>query len=141
METIEQTDEAVNRNRVAVFVIGGLVAIAALAIVIAYFNRPPQMGTDEEVFKTVDALYTAVRMKDEAKVAQCDTLLQSYRESGKLAKDSAAYLDRVIAKARDRQWESATEKLYEFMLAQRREGAEQSHHADKHKHGRAAGTK
>ncbi len=136
MATIEQTDEAVNRNRVAVFVIGGLVAIAALAVVIAYFNRPPQMGTDEEVFKTVDALYTAVRMKDESKVAQCEKLLQSYRESGKVSKDSAAYLDRVIAKTRDGRWESATEQLYEFMLAQRRDGAEQSHSTEKHRHGR-----
>jgi hypothetical protein len=32
-------------------------------------------------------------------------------------------LDGIIKKARAGNWESATERLYDFMLAQRREGA------------------
>ena len=78
------------------------------------------MGADDDVFKTVDALFTAVNMKDEAKLAQCERRLHAYRDAGKLPKSSAEYLDGVIAKARAGSWDSATERLYEFMLAQRR---------------------
>src|SRR5262245_31854085 len=106
MATIDQTDEAVSRNRIAAYFVGGLAAVAAIAVLIACVNRPPQMGADDEVFRTVDALYTAVRMKDETKVAQCEKRLQSYRETGKLPKSSADYLDRVIARTRDGRWES-----------------------------------
>ena len=134
MAITEQATETMNRNRVAGFALLGLVAVAAVALAVAYFSRPPQMGPDEDVFNTVDALYTAVRLKDAAKVGQCEDRLRAYREAGKLPKESAEYLDRVIAKARDGRWETATERLYEFMLAQRRDGAEESHHADKHQH-------
>jgi hypothetical protein len=122
MATAEPREEGTSRNRFATFVLLGLLATAAVAVAAVYFNRPPQMGTDEDVFLTVDALYTAVRVKDDVRVAQCEKRLHSYREAGKLPKESADYLDRVIAKAREGRWESAAERLYEFMLAQRREG-------------------
>ncbi|HJZ59003.1 MAG TPA: hypothetical protein VKE74_28930 [Gemmataceae bacterium] len=122
MATIEHDRETDNRHRVAWLVLGGLLVAGVLVAVIAAFGRPPQMGADEDVFRTVDALYTAVRTKDEARVAQCETRLHSYRDAGKLPRESADYLDGVIAKAREGRWESAAERLYEFMLAQRREG-------------------
>src|SRR5262245_816942 len=124
MATTEHSPETASRQRVAVYVLGGLLAVAALVAAFVYFNRPPQMGPDEDVFRTVDALYTAVRMKDEARLGQCEQRLHSYRDAGKLPKESADYLDGVIAKARGGRWESAAERLYEFMLAQRRDGAE-----------------
>ena len=135
MATTEQANETVDRTRVAAYVLAGLAAAASVALAVMYFNRPPQMGPDEDVFNTVDALYTAVRLKDAAKVGQCEERLRAYREAGKLPKESATYLDRVIAQARGGRWEAATERLYEFMLAQRREGAGEPH-ADRH---RAAG--
>ncbi len=115
--------ETNTRTRLAWYVLAGLATIALLVIVVTWFNRPPQMGTDPDVFKTVDALYTAVGMKDEAKVAQCEKRLHAYRDAGTLPESSAAFLDRVIAKCRAGKWESAAETLYEFMLAQRREGS------------------
>jgi hypothetical protein len=107
---------------VAWLVLGGVAAAGAVAVVVGYFTRPPQMGADEDVFRTVDALYTAVRMKDAAKVDRCEARLNSYREAGKLPEPSAAYLAGVIASARGGKWAAATERLYEFMRAQRREG-------------------
>ncbi len=111
----------INRDRAVWYGVGGAVTAIAIALAVYYFTRPPQMGTDEDAFKTVDALYTAVRLKDEAKVASCEHRLHAYRDAGKLPKSSAGFLDGVIAKARAGNWDSAVERLYEFMLAQRRE--------------------
>ena len=140
MATIDQCEETGSRNRVAWRVLAGLVLTAALAALFVYLNRQPQMGGDEDVFRTVDALYTAVRMRDEARLAQCEKLLHSYREAGKLPKGSADYLDGIIAKAKSGKWEAATERLYDFMLAQRRDGV-QPHHTDKPRQVAAPGKK
>ena len=82
------------------------------------------MGADEEVFKAVDALFTAVTARDEKLLGECEQRLSALKDAGKLPTDAAAYLDSVIRKARDGRWENAAEKLYDFMKAQRREGAE-----------------
>lgn len=112
---------AVNRTRIAWYVLAGLGALAGAFLAWHYFTRPPQMGTDDDVFKSVDALYTAVRMKDPGKLAQCEKRLAAHRDAGKLPPKAAKYLDAVVAEARAGNWQSATERLYEFMAVQRRE--------------------
>jgi hypothetical protein len=98
------------------------VGIAVVAIVVLIWSRPPQMGPDKDVFATVDALYTAVRARDERLLTDCETRLATYRQFGKLPEAAADHLDGVIAKARGGAWQSAAERLYDFMLAQQREG-------------------
>lgn len=71
----------------------------------------------------MDALYTAVRSRDEKRLAQCEQRLASYRDAGKFPKASAEYLSGIIGTARGGDWQSAAKRLYGFMLAQRREGA------------------
>ncbi|MFO0850463.1 MAG: hypothetical protein U0871_18175 [Gemmataceae bacterium] len=100
----------------------GGVAVGVIAVGLFAFRSPPQMGVDEDAFRAVDALYTAVRMRDAAKVADCERRLQAHRTDGKLPADAADHLDRLIARAKGGDWESATEQLYTFMLAQRRDG-------------------
>jgi hypothetical protein len=119
--TIEQDPDTTQRNRIALIALGALAAGAVVALVI-FLRRPPQMGADEEVFKTVDALYTAVRSQDEKRLAVCEQRLAEHKAAGKLPKSASDYLDGVLAKARGGRWESATRSLYDFMLAQRREG-------------------
>jgi hypothetical protein len=118
-----EPDESARRNRVAVYVLAGLVVFGVILALLAFRSRPPQMGPDEDVFNTVDALYTAVRNQDEKRLGECATRLKAYREAGKLPADAANALDGIIAKARSGSWESAAERLYDFMLAQKREGA------------------
>lgn len=130
MAIIERHPESVSRSRVAMYALVGLAVMCGVAVAIVYFSRAPQMGADEDVFRTVDALYTAVRMKDAARVADCEKRLGEYRQAGKLPKGAADSLDRVIAKTRNGHWQSATESLYEFMLAQRRDGARASSSTD-----------
>ena len=121
MVTTER-EPATDRARVAKWGLGTAAAVVLIAIAMFFITRPPQMGTDEDAFKTVDALYTAVRMKDDGKLTQCESRLHAYRDAGKLTEPSAKFLDGVIATARGGNWQSATERLYDFMLAQRRDG-------------------
>ena len=100
----------------------GFVALVAILIIYHYWSRPPQMGTSEEVFNTVDALYTAVRNHDDKRMGECEARLKGYREAGKLPESAANALDAIVRKARSGAWETAVSRLYEFMLAQRREG-------------------
>ena len=104
-------------------VLGGLALLVAAAVLLS-LRSPPQMGPHAEVFETVDALYTAVRNRDEARLTQCEMKLAGYRAAGTLPKAAADRLDGVIAKARAGDWQPAAERLYDFMLAQRRDGAE-----------------
>jgi hypothetical protein len=128
MATSETLEETGRKNRIALYVLLGLLACGVLLAVLAYRSRPPQMGPDEEVFNTVDALYTAVRNQDEKRLGECEARLKAYREAGKLPADAANTLDGIIAKARGGSWETAAERLYDFMLAQRREGVAQTPH-------------
>ena len=123
MATIESEPATRDRQRVAWVVLGAL-AFGFVVVLVVNLRTPPQMGPDEAVFHTVDALYTAVRNQDEKQLAACEARLKGYREAGQLPKASADYLDGVIAKARGGGWDAAARRLYEFMLVQRREGAE-----------------
>jgi hypothetical protein len=116
------TVNAAQKRRVAWAVLGGVVVLGAGACVAAFWGRPPQMGADEETFAAVDALYTAVTARDERLLAQCETRLHAARAEGNLPPAAAVHLDGVIARARAGRWESAAQRLYDFMKAQKREG-------------------
>jgi hypothetical protein len=92
------------------------------------------MGADEEVFKTVDALFTAVTARDEKWLGDCQQRLRTLAEGGKLPADAAAYLDGIIQTARGGRWQSAAESLYAFMKAQRREGTHGHPRKREHRH-------
>ena len=90
------------------------------------------MGADHEVFTTVDALFTAVTARDEKLLRQCEQRLRTLEDAAKLPVEASSYLKGIIVKARDGGWQSAAEKLYAFIAAQRRDGAQiQTKHTDK----------
>ena len=62
------TDTAVRNQRVAVWVLVACGLLLGGAVLAYFLTRPPQLGTRERAFNTVDALYTAVRMHEEGKV-------------------------------------------------------------------------
>lgn len=100
------------------------VAGAALLVGLLYWwwSRPPQLGTDEETSRTVDALFTAVTARDEKRVTDCEQRLHALRDAGRLPDDASDYLDGIIHKARAGEWEPAAKRLYAFVRQQRREG-------------------
>ena len=103
----------------------GLLAAAGLAWLLFHLARPPQLGADAEAFTSVDALFTAVTARDEKLLGQCEGRLLALKDAGKLPESAWSYLDGVLRSARAGRWQPAAESLYDFMLAQRREGAEE----------------
>ena len=81
---------------------------------------PPQMGPDREAFTTIDALYTAVSLREPARVDRCSEGLTRLRDAGKLPAPAHARLAAIIAEAKGGGWEPAQSRLREFMLGQRR---------------------
>jgi hypothetical protein len=81
---------------------------------------PAQLGADEEAFKAVDALYTAVAGKSPKLLDQCERKLRALNETGKLPNPAYRSLEAVVASARDGQWRPAAEELSRFMKGQRR---------------------
>ena len=130
MATTKSAIATWDRQQVA-WVMFGVLTIGFVIVLILNLRTPPQMGPDDEVFNTVDALFTAVTARDVKQLAACQTRLVMYREAGKLPKPSAEYLDDVIAKAHNGGWETAAKWLYDFMLAQRRDGYDGTQHHDK----------
>jgi hypothetical protein len=80
----------------------------------------PQIGADKEAFKTVDALYTAVSLREPKLVDGCEQRLKSLREEGKLPEAASNALVSIIAETRDGKWEPAFDHLSVFMQGQRR---------------------
>ena len=122
MPSINSSEDVGRRKRIVIISIAvGLVVVCAG---LYWFRVPPQMGASEEVFDSVDALFTAVTAHDEKRLADCEKRLMGYAETGKLTAPAWKYLDGIIQKARGGGWQSAAESLYDFMLVQRREGFE-----------------
>ena len=111
----------IDRNRVALIALGAVVVIVAVVLFLN-LGSPPQIGSDEEVFRTVDALVTALTGRNEKQLAQCEQRLNGYREAGKLPPKAAQSLDGIIQTARAGRWRPAAERLYDFMKGQKREG-------------------
>lgn len=79
-----------------------------------------QMGADPAVFKAVDALYTAVSLREPDKVDHCVTNLATLRDSGTLDRGPFDALDRIASEAKSGSWESAQTRLARFMRGQTR---------------------
>ena len=81
---------------------------------------PPQIGADRDSFKAVDALYTAVSLRDPRLLDQCAKTLQDLQAKGKLPPAAGESLEAHVAEARTGRWESAQSRLGDFMRGQRR---------------------
>ena len=116
------TTDTANRQWLGWLALAGL-AVAGVVTAIILLRPQPQMGADEEVFDTVDALYTAVRNRDDKQLGDCEARLSAYRDAGKLPVKAAETLASIIGKARSGSWDTAAERLYNFMAEQKREGS------------------
>lgn len=91
-----------------------------LALAIGGCGGPPQIGGDDKSFKTVDALYTAVSLREVKLVDQCEGTLKDLREAGSLGEDASKALQSIIVEAKGGAWEDAQSRLARFMEGQRR---------------------
>ena len=115
MATIDRID----RKPIALG-LAGLRALMILVVIIRGMLSTPQLGTDEDVFRTVDALFTAVNSRNKNHLEDSAQRLKSYRESGKLPATAAKKIDAIIELAKSDRWSESAHQLYDFMLAQRR---------------------
>jgi hypothetical protein len=81
------------------------------------------MRPDGDVFKSVDALFTAVTSRHAQRLSQCKERLGVYRAEGRLPAAAAEFLEDVIRRAESGGWESAARRLYRFIEHQRYERA------------------
>lgn len=105
-------------RRIAV-IAGGVLALLVLSVFVWSWLPPPSMGTDEEVFKTVDALFTALTSRNTDWMDDCEQRLRVFQDEARLPPKSARYLDAVIAQARTGEREQAARRLYDFIYRQR----------------------
>lgn len=101
-----------------ILIVGALIFI--IGFTIEYAFRKPQIGSSDEAFKTVDALFTAMTTKDQQRLDDCQQRLEQFREAGELNPGAAAHLDKLIQRAQSGDWDKSARELYDFMLAQRR---------------------
>ena len=95
--------------------------LAACAALYLGCGPAPQLGASPEVFKTVDALFTAIGNRDAQRIGECEHRLHEANKAGTLPDDAWDQLATVIKDTRSSQWQNAAETLYDFMMDQRRE--------------------
>ncbi len=83
-------------------------------------GQPPQIGSDETVFNEVDALYTAVTARRVDLLDQCRERLDNLHRNGSLSSDAYEELTAICQQAKQSDWQSAAETLYDFMRGQRK---------------------
>ncbi len=75
--------------------VAACLAVLALALGAGFLGcrRTPQLGADEEVYRAVDALFTAVTARDEKLLGDCERRLHAHRDAGRLRGAAARELD------------------------------------------------
>ena len=96
-------------------------ALVLASTTIAGCGGPPQVLDDEECFKTVDALWTAVTARKLDLVENTAADLTRLKGEGKLSADGLAALTGIVEQARKKEWEPAAKKLKAFIQGQRRQ--------------------
>lgn len=109
----------IDRRRKTLVSAGGLVALISLAYSIWVCWPAPQLTTDEQVFNTVDALFTALTARDATRLEECEQRLTEYHAEGRISDAVAARLDAIVKQARHGGWEPAARTLYDFIMGQR----------------------
>jgi hypothetical protein len=107
------------RNKIALTAIIALTLVVSVRTYLA-FRAAPQLPASEEVYKTVDALFTAVTAHDSRRLASCEERLKSYKDRGSLPAAAAKRLNRIIGLANTGDWNTAARQLYDFIQAQQR---------------------
>lgn len=101
-------------------IVGRIALAGLLAFAAPGCWGPPQVGADRESFEAVDALYTAVGLRDVKLVADSERRLQALRDTARLPEKAHRALAAIIATARAGEWEPAVVQLGRFMEGQSR---------------------
>lgn len=95
-------------------------AIGLLPLAVCGCGGAPQFTADDECLTAVDALWTAVTAQQSPWLEQSARELERLRDAGQLSSDAWEVLEALIAQARDGQWQTAAEGLYDLIKGQRK---------------------
>ncbi len=95
-------------------------AILLAAPLLGFGCGEAQIGADPATFKAVDALYTAVSLREPARVDHCLATLASLHESGHLGREPLDAMSGIAAEAKSGAWEESQSRLARFMRGQAR---------------------
>ncbi len=98
----------------------GATAVALLAALALAGCGPTQIGPDAEAFKAVDALYTAISLREPERVDSCVETLRSLHKDGRLDEAAFEELSKMSDEAKGGEWEPVQSRLASFMRGQRR---------------------
>lgn len=84
-------------------------------------GSPPQVFHEEQTYKTIDALWTALSTKRSDLLEATAADLNRLNAEGKLSPEGLAALSPILEKARRSEWQPAMVDLKAFIQGQRRE--------------------
>jgi hypothetical protein len=91
-----------------------------LLLAVAGCGRPAQVGPDKGAIKAVDALYTAVGLRDPGLVDECAARLKTLHDAEKIPAPAFRSLESIVAETKGGKWESAQNRLIAFLEGQTR---------------------
>lgn len=98
---------------------GAVALLLIITLTISGCSTPQVLG-NEEVFSSVDALWTAVTSRKEDRLQSASEKLQELRQSGELSEAGWNALEPIIQQASAGEWEPAAKRLKRFIRAQRK---------------------
>lgn len=98
----------------------GIVLLGAFAALLSACSPAPQVLGDDECFKAVDALWTAVTARSPELVAQCTENLNRLHAAGQLSREGLDALNAVGELTRQGDWERAARDLRSLIRNQQR---------------------
>lgn len=106
-------------SRYLVAVIG---VVTSLLIGLTYWawTDTPQLADDDDVYASLDALFTAVTARREPLIVNCESKLVVLHSEGKIPEQAWTRISHVIELAKAGQWESSARELYTFIERQKR---------------------
>ncbi len=94
--------------------------VCLIALVTSGCGKPPQVLGDDECFKTVDALWTAITARSPELLDQSTAELKRLHDTRQLSEVGFIALEKISAKAKSGGWESAASDLRTLIRGQTR---------------------
>lgn len=108
------------QNNPARYAIGITVVVVLLVGYQAwrYYSLPPALQATAEATKTLDAMFTALTVRDSVRLAACMERVEEYSSAGKLGRKATAHLRYCAELANKGSWEEAAKHLYWMVYEQ-----------------------
>ena len=105
-------------GRILLVSLASVLAVVTIAFAYWAWTATPKLQPSDEVYTSLDALFTAVTAHKSPMVETSATRLDALHREGKIPDPAWKRITRVIDLAKDGQWESSAKSLYQFIERQ-----------------------